>query len=247
MKETEAIIERIKRVNDTHQQVYLAVDTSLNGILPGQSVLARANAENQFDPYLREQWFPVSSGVNRLVVERPASIRYEPGQVVSLIGIIGQPFRFRKTLRNVLLIASDTAPTPLLPIVPLLIANRIAVTLVLLGRAAKYGTAHLPPEVEVQLGDDDLNWQNRVTTVGWADQVFVAVAPYDELANFRLIWNMFHEVRADIPQNHLFGVFNPILPCGVGACSACMLQLKGTTALICAEGPAFDLTEVVLP
>jgi NAD(P)H-flavin reductase len=247
MKETEAIIERVKRVNDTHQHVILAVDASLNGLLPGQSVLARVVGNDRYDPYLREQWFPVSAGAGKLTVERPASIQYAPGQVVSLLGSVGQPFRFRKTLRSVLLIAYETDPTPLLTTLAALLSNRVAVTLVLLGKAAKYGAAHLPPEIEVQLGSDDLNWQNRVTTVGWADQVFVAVSPDNQLTQFRAVWDMMQQLRADIPKNFLFGVFTAPLPCGVGACSACMLRMKSGTSMICLDGPAFDLTEVTLP
>src|SRR5689334_14475639 len=102
MRETQAIIERIRSVNDTHQQLHLAVDESLNQLKPGQSLLARVN--DRWDPYLREQWWPVSIGKEMLVVERPGSQRYEPGQTVDLLGTIGQPYRFRRTLRNVLLL-----------------------------------------------------------------------------------------------------------------------------------------------
>ena len=40
MKETQALIERVRRVNDTHQHLHITVDTSLGGIKPGQSLLA---------------------------------------------------------------------------------------------------------------------------------------------------------------------------------------------------------------
>jgi hypothetical protein len=58
--------------------------------------------------------------------------------------------------------------------------------------------------------------------------------------------NYFSELRAEIPSNYLFGVFQPILPCGVGACGACMIKAKGGSPLVCTQGPAFDLTEVNL-
>lgn len=244
MKETQAIIERVRRVNDTHQHLYLAVDPSLNTLLPGQSVLARLS--ESWHPYLREHWWPVGVGSGKLVVERPVNLRYEPGQVVQLLGIVGQPYRFRRTLRNVLLIASDTEPTPLLMPVASLLSNNTSVTLVLLGNARDYGTAHLPPEVEIIHGDDSLNWPNRVTTVGWADQVLAAVSPGDELNGFSRLMTVFRELRAEIPTNYLFGVFRPLLPCGVGACCACMVRLKGSVALACTEGPALDLTQVML-
>ncbi len=250
MKETQAIIERVRRVNDTHQQLHIAIDPSFGSIKPGQSVLARIGEE--WTPYLREQWWPISQQKNTLIVERPATARYEPGTVVSLIGIIGQPFRFRRTLRNVLLLAYNTDPTPLLMTIPALLSNSVAVTLVLLG--SDYETEHLPPEVEImrnKIGTgaavEKINWANRVTAIGWADQVFVTVPQEDEMSYFREIWALFSDLRADIPANYLFGVFRPPLPCGVGACSSCMVKLQGSAAaFMCTDGPAVDLTKVPL-
>jgi hypothetical protein len=250
MKETQALIERVRRVNDTHQHLHITVDASLTGIKPGQSLLARIG--ETWNPYLREQWWPVSLQKNALIVERPANIRYEPGTVVSLIGTIGQPFRFRRTLRNVLLVVYNTEPTPLLMTIPALLANNVAVTMVLLG--SDYDTQHLPPEVEIMRSDigtgtpvEKLNWANRVTAIGWADQVFVTVPQDDELSYFREIWALFSDLRADIPANYLFGVFRPLLPCGVGACSSCLVKLQGSaSAFMCTDGPSVDLTKVPL-
>ena len=76
MKETQAYIERIKRVNRGHQRLELAVDKSLSAMLAGQAMLVRRidkdyDAEH-WDPYLRELWFPVEiQASNIIVVERP--------------------------------------------------------------------------------------------------------------------------------------------------------------------------------
>lgn len=252
MRELILNIERVRRINETHQHIHLSTDASLMQMKAGQSLLANAldshgddaGSGGRLDPYLREQWFPVVIGKNEIVVERPMERRYEPSTQVSVLGIIGQPFRYRRTLRSVLLLAVDTAPSSLLLAIPALLANYVSVTLVLLGSAAGYKTAHLAPEVEVILGDGNLNWANRVTTVGWADQVFVAVDPSDESACFSRVLELFRTLRADLPTNYLFGVFQPPLPCGVGACSACMIRLKSVTALACEDGPAFDLLDL---
>ncbi len=247
MKETQAIIERITRLNEHYQRLHLAVDDHINELKPGQTVLARLLPE-RWDPYLREQWWPVALTPNTLVVERPGHLRYEPGQVVSLLGLLGQPFRYKRTLRNVLLIAHNTAPTPLVMSIEWLLGNKISVTLVLSGKAADYPTAHLPAELEVQRADDNLQWPNRVMTVGWADQVFVTVAPDDELGHFARVLQIFRDLRAEIPKHYLFGVFQPPQPCGVGACQACLMPIKGAdNCLICVDGPALDLTTVALP
>ncbi|MBC8097867.1 MAG: hypothetical protein H7Y11_00355, partial [Armatimonadetes bacterium] len=202
MKETNAIIERIRRVNTDFQRLELSVDETLLKIKPGQSMMARLT--ESWNPYLRQQWWPVNLSRGKLVVERPANEMYEPGQVVPVLGLVGQPFRFRGTgaLRNVLLIAYDTPPTPLLMTIPWLLGNKISVTLVLVGSAVSYDTQHLPPEVEIELGDipqlpadtknpqpstpsdADFSWRNQIMTLGWADQVFVTVGPDDELNRF---------------------------------------------------------------
>jgi hypothetical protein len=245
MKETQALIQRVKRVNDTHQHIYLAVDSSLNGLKAGQAVLAQREGAGWM-PYLRDLWFPVTIEKTTFAVEISIRERYEPGEVINLIGIIGKPFRFRRTLRNVLLIAVDTPPTALImPIAPLLI-NHVSVTLLLLGSAADYGTEHLPAEVEVLKGDGDLNWANRVTTIGWADQVFVTVAQADEMTYFRRVWALFRELRNDIPAGYLNGVFRPPMPCGVGACQACLLKVNGGVIALCEDGPSLDLTDIKL-
>jgi hypothetical protein len=252
MRESQAIIERIRRVNEHYHHLDLSVDDWLCTIKPGQSLLARVT--DTWDPYLREHWWPVTVGPNRLTVERPAAAHYEPGQVVSVLGMIGEPYRYRKTLRNVLLIAYDTPPTPLLMSILWLLGNKISVTLVLLGSATEYKTEHLPAEVEVIKGkngkaDDHkeaLNWPNAVLTAGWADQIFVVVARDDEMLRFRRIWDLFGELKADIPKNYLFAIFQPVQPCGVGACQACYVQTQQGLTPVCVDGPAIDLTLVRL-
>ncbi len=245
MKETEALVSRVKKVNETHQHLHLTVDESLLQIKAGQSVLVRPQTAT-LNPYLREQWFPVGITKTALIMELPLHYNVEPGRdVFSLMGLIGQPFKFRKTLRSVLLIAVDTAPTPLTMVIAPLLSNNVAVSLILLGEATHYGTSHLPPEVEVLTGGEDLNWTNRVTSIGWADQVFVCVPPGAEMPYFERIWTLFSELRSHIDPNYLFGIFRPPLPCGTGACQACMLKKRGNkTLLLCEAGPAIDLSEV---
>lgn len=245
MRETEALIERIKRINADYQHLEVAVDASLQNIKPGESFLARF--DNGWHPYLREHWWPVGvKGRGTLLVEREGTAHYEPGQVVNLLGPIGRPFGFRRSLRNVLLIAYDTPPTPLLMMIHWLVGNRIAVTLVLVGMAVDYDTAHLAPEVEI-IRADDLAWPDQVLTLGWADQVFAVVRPDDELARFGQIFGVIKEKRNQIPNGYIFGVFQSGGLCGVGACYVCALRAKNELLLACLDGPAFDLTALSLP
>ncbi|MCA0457871.1 MAG: hypothetical protein LCI00_28150 [Chloroflexi bacterium] len=247
MREVQAIIERTVRLNEHYQNLHLSVQDFGSDIKPGQSLLARL-AEETWDPYLREQWWPVGIKKDEIIVERPGSITYEPGQVVSLLGAVGQPFRYKRTLRNVLLIADDTAPSPLVMSIPWLISNRVSVTLVLAGQANQYPTNKLPPELEVIHANDDLSWQNMVMTVGWADQVFVVVKGDDEMRRMTRVWERFKNLRASVDKQYLFAVMQPPQPCGVGACGGCLLTLReGEVCTICTQGPAIDMTSIPFP
>jgi hypothetical protein len=179
-------------------------------------------------------------------VERPVETHYEPGQVLDLLGPVGSFYRYQRSLRHMLLLAYDTPPTPLLAMIPLLIANQTSITLVLLGDAQRYDTRHLPPLVEVIHGGADLEWENQVMGIGLADQVFAVVRPDDEMRRFGELWKLFSGLRADMRKYYFFGVFQSVLPCGAGACSACMLRTKAGTMLVCTDGPALDLSTLAL-
>jgi dihydroorotate dehydrogenase B-like protein len=253
MNESRALIERLRRINNQYQYLELAVeDEALRKMKPGESILVRSvddeSGHERWDPYLREQWWPSGfTADGLLLVERPYIYPYYPQQEVSVLGPIGTPYRFRKSLRNVLLIAYDTAPLPLTIMIGQLLHNKVSVTLVLLGNAQNYQTEHLPAEIEILLGDANLNWTERVMTLGWADQIFVVVKQDDELARFGEIFRVVKDLRVDVPKNYIFGVFQPSLPCGVGACSACMLRVENALLPACTKGPMFDLTLLRLP
>ncbi len=254
MNETTAFIERIRLINPQYQYLELAIqDDSFLNLKPGESLLVRFldpddNTIERWDPYLRDQWWPAGfTKEGLLLVERPFTHRYRPQQEISIMGPIGQPYRFRKSLRNVLLVAYDTPPFPLTIMIGQLIHNKISVTLVLIGEAQNYQTDHLSPEVEVIHGNEQLEWADQVMTLGWADQIFVVVKQDDELSRFAQFMNRVRELRNDIPKNYIFGVFQPLLPCGVGACGACMVRIGKELLTSCTKGPTFDLTQVKLP
>jgi hypothetical protein len=243
MKQTDALIERIVELNADFQRLHLSFEDSLGRIKPGQSLLVQPSPI--MHPYLREQWWPVSIKGDFVIVERPTHEQYAIGQVLNVLGYVGEAYRFRRNLKNVLLIAYNTLPTPLLMTIPWLLGNQISVTLVLAGSAQTYNTRHIDERVEIILGDSDFTWPNQVMNAGWADQVFVVVNDADEATNFAIVYEKFEQIRASIPANYLFGVFRPPLPCGAGACSACWLALKTGDKLVCNDGPAFDLTQMI--
>jgi hypothetical protein len=246
MRETQAIIERVRRVSADLQQIDLAVDRALAQIKPGQSLFASLAENTSWNPYLREQWIPVDLLPGRVIVEVSVESAYAPGSVVSLLSPVGQPIPLRPKLSRLLLIAADALPTPLVLLARQLIGGGVAVTLVLGGQAARYPLELLPPEVEIIRSD--WNWPEQVETLNWADQI-VALAPnttqrevYGRL--YETVNQLRHQV---IPDHFLCGMFYPRLACGAGACLACQIPSRHETLLACADGPALDLKTVKFP
>lgn len=243
-KETRATIERVRRLSARLQRLDLGVEESLAKLKPGESLLARLT-EDSWDPYLAETWTPVALNGRTVTIERPANNHYTPGQVVTLLGPVGAPYPMRYNLRNLLLLALDTPPTPLILLATLAVHSKIQVTMVRSGVALEYPLDALPPEIELLEGDLDQGWPNQVTTVGWADQVIAVANPAYADAMYTTLVQRIHELRAEVPKRYILGIFSPPLTCGVGACHGCGLGSKsGDDKLLCIDGPAQDLEDV---
>lgn len=245
MRETQAIIERVRRISPDLQQLDLSTDASLSQLQPGHSIFAHLLENTQYVPYLREQWFPIAIDGARVVVELPPQQRYHPGQVASLLTPVGQPIPLRSGARNVLLIAHDTLPTPFVLLAHQLVSREIAVTLVLGGTALRYPLELLPPEIEVVHGETAWSWPDQVQTLGWADQVIALAPPYAQMDTYRALYETIAQLRpGDLPDDYALGLFHQPLACGTGACQACQVTCHGGDLLACVDGPAIDLKRV---
>jgi hypothetical protein len=246
MRETQAIIERVRRVSDTLQQLDLSAESSLTRLQPGQSVYAYPHDHPAWHPYLREQWIPVNMQGSRLTVELPTERTYAPGQVISLMAPVGQPLAAREGGHHLLLLAEDAMPTPFVLLARRRIADGWAVTLVLSGRAIQYPLELLPPEVEILRSDTDWKWPDQVETLNWADQVIALAPTYDQSKAYSGLYNIIGQLRLhDIPDDYVYGLFYQRLVCGTGACQACQIACHKGDQLACVDGPAIDLKRVI--
>ncbi len=243
-RETRATIERVRRILPDLHRLELGVEEGIARLKPGQLLLARLSDEG-WDPYLAERWIPVALSGRTVTIERAAGNHYAPGQIVSLLGPVGAPFPMRHNLRNLLLLALDTPPTPLILLASLAVHSKIEVTMVLSGQAAQYPLDALPEEIEVLTGSLEEGWPNQVTTVGWADQVVSVANPQYRHLLYPALLAKIHELRADVPRRYVLGLFDLPMPCGTGACQGCSVSCKGSRDhLTCVDGPALDLEEV---
>ncbi|MCC7448552.1 MAG: hypothetical protein IT324_14115 [Anaerolineae bacterium] len=242
MQEIQAVIERVRRVSATIQRLEIAVDRSHRGILnveAGQLFLVRAT--ESLDPYLREPWTPVRREKSRLIIERPVSQTCTPGQVVSLMGPVGKPIPLRDTGRTLLLIAYEATPASLLLLAETALGKGVSVAMVLIGAALHYPLEALPEEMEIVRGTDDGKWASQADTFKWADQIVAVASPPFDMPYYGKLLASLRDIRVEVPTGHVYGLFQPPMPCGIGACQACLIRSGSQEVAACLEGPAFDL------
>ncbi len=242
MRETQAIIERARRVSATLQQLDLAIDSALAQLKPGQSLFVSPIERSGWTPYLREQWIPVGIEPGRLTVELPVGPDYTPGQVVSVLSPVGRPIPLRPKIHHLLMIVEDAMPTPLVWLARMLTGGGVAVTLVLGGQATTYPLELLSPEVEVIHSNTDWKWPDQVDTLQWADQVLALAPTYTQMDVYARLYDTLSQLRHhDIPDDFVGGLFFHRLACGAGACQACQVPSRKDVLLACTDGPAIDL------
>jgi hypothetical protein len=244
MQEIQGIIERVKRVSTTLQRVDVVLNQGQAsvGVAPGQLFLVRSTPS--LDPFLREPWTPVARDGARLTVELSGEVTYRTEQFVSLIGPIGRPIPLRDTIRALLLVVFEATPAALLTLANAVIGRKGAVVLVLVGAAAQYPLDLLPMEIEVIRAETLTRWENRDYHLKWADQIVALAPPPHDAARYRELMDEAKRVRLTMPEGFAYGLFQPPLPCGIGACAACLVRWDGDDVPACLEGPAFDLAKL---
>ena len=250
MRESQALVERVRQVSPEVAQADLAVDPALMQLRAGQALLVRRHDQVGWDPYLRELWIPVEMRPGRLTVELVSQWLPAPGDVLDVLSPVGRPIPVRPRLQHLLLIAEDALPTPFILLARTLSGGGVAITLVLSGLAARYPLELLSPEVEVVRGDLGWPWPEQVQTLQWADQVLVLAPHYRQAEVYGRWLDRVQQVRPEVhPDHFLCGLFYDRLACGAGACGACEVpgRDRGKPLLACTDGPALDLKKVVFP
>jgi dihydroorotate dehydrogenase electron transfer subunit len=193
---------------------------------PGQVWLARAESPTQ--PFLRLPLFPDSTpggGFEFLVDRAHPYAALAPGLGLDLVGPVGRGFSLPPRAAHVLLVAASLER--LSPLLYHALERQFAVA-VLIPESARLPA--LPPAVEVQRGPltHDL--------AGWADVVALDVPDPEARAR---------EVRALVPTRpagFVQALITPPMPCGVGACQACGVEIGRGRRLACVDGPVFPLS-----
>jgi|GEM_PF-290964 len=167
------------------------------------------------------------------------------GQTINLLGPLGQGFALQPHNRNLLLLA-DAARAPLLfALIDSMLDRRGRVTLLVRGSADAIAalTPLLPLQVEVRQATTAAMWTEQISElVPWADQIALAL-PHDALPT---VAALIRQRRFRVDAGFAQVLVEADLVCGVGACLACVVQVRdGGHTRTCVHGPVMDLMAVV--
>jgi len=237
------------------------------GIRAGQYLLVRCAEVGSYDPLLRRALFvagvePALGQIGLLYAPSERGLawlaRGRAGDMLDIVGPLGQPFGIGAHTRNLLLIGQGPGLAALLLLAREASAKGLAVTLL----ASADETAALPPPfllpaaVEYQsfagLQSADLRLQiepdsststiyDLHSAIAWADQVCAAL-PTDQLAALR---QAILEVKYRWERGFASALLEGPLVCGVGACGVCAVELRKGARLLCRDGPVFDLRDLL--
>jgi dihydroorotate dehydrogenase electron transfer subunit len=187
--------------------------------------------------------------------------RARPGAEIDVIGPLGRPFQRDGRSRNLLLLGSGSGLAALLLLARENAAANGGTTLLAAGETLD----DLPPAF---LLPGDVEYETAVGTaeemlaaagvkapgtpakaalkpdtspILWADQLFAAL-PASQVAPLRRM------VRAErMRWEHGFAsvLLEGPLVCGFGACGLCAVEVRRGTRLLCADGPVFDLRDLL--
>ncbi|MGQ9683694.1 MAG: iron-sulfur cluster-binding protein [Anaerolineae bacterium] len=207
---------------------------------PGQFAMVRCSA--RYDPYLRRPLPFLSARGNRLSFLFPARdvglhllSRQPLGTSLDLLAPLGRGFTLVPATRRLLLATEGGPLAPLLFLAEAALARDVAVTLVL-GAGLQPLAALVPGAVELAAATAGA-WNATAELLPWADQVAVT----GDVEALRTLAACVPGLRPGLVQAW---VETP-MACGVGACGACVAELRRGPRRTCVAGPVFDLLDIV--
>jgi len=197
------------------------------------------------------------------------------GDMLDVIGPLGHPFALDGRTRNLLLVGSGPGLAALLLLARAGAARGAVTLIAGADEPARLPPPFLlPGEVEYQttigpatdllagpaLGEADKQTSRQadkqkkhsnvsrspglsvsLSPIAWADQIFAAL-PLEQLLALR---DSVGRVKYRWERGFAGALLEGPIVCGVGACGVCAVELRRGMRLLCADGPVFDLRDVV--
>jgi dihydroorotate dehydrogenase electron transfer subunit len=257
----EPVIVARRELGALAQLTLLAPDLA-RAVRPGQYVLARCAPAASDDPPLRRAIFPAgadhAAGTLDLFLapdERGlAWLAAQPiGARLDMFGPLGAPFSLDARTRNLLLAGAGPAWPALIGLARAGLARGAAVVLLAAAPADQLPPAFLlPPELEYQgsaegpaaliglLGAPAPGGALFASPIAWADQLCLALS--DDLVTDAA--NAVRAGRLRWARGFAQAAIAGPMPCGTGACLACLVETRAGLRLRCKDGPVFDLRDL---
>lgn len=193
---------------------------------PGQYLQASSQ-----EAILGTPLFFASAAQGGFISAPPIPASWAPGTPLNLWGPLGHGFRLPANLTRLGLIAFHGLFARLAPVAELALAQGSAVTLFI-----DHSPVHLPSALEVYpLGE----YPGLAT---WPDFLAIDLSPAD-LPRLRPTLGLLPDGRPPCPGQALL---HTSMPCsGLADCGACAVELRRGWKLACADGPVFDLRELL--
>lgn len=213
---------------------------------PGQFVMA------DLQDGLRHPLFPARvtpEGFDLLVPSDHPAACLQEGASLDLMGPLGRGFRYDKTARRWLLVASSNLLPMALTLVQDATEAQLSMAILLMAPtvASLYPIRWLPPSIEVHISTADGSAGSSRShlevfrdLVGWADRVFVVTERGLHSALAREIEQSRMAPTRDFAQ----ALVVPTMVCGAGVCQSCAVAVLDGIKLACTDGPVFDLLEL---
>lgn len=237
----------------------LAAPELATAVRAGQYVLLRCAPPVSYDPLLRRALFVAAADrsggtVSLLYVPDERGLTWlaaQPaGAQLDLFGPLGTPFALDQSASNLLLLGAGPALAALLLLAGEAVERGMNVTLVAGATAAEWLPPPflLPPAVEYAGGvvaAADLpplpaSQPGSPPPLTWADQLAAALPEAALPALVGLVQRERLRWQRGFAQVALAGP----LPCGMGACQACLVTTRHGLRTRCKDGPVFELREL---
>lgn len=243
----------------------LAPIVSCNELMPGVFLLA-VDAPEIASESIPGQFVTIRCG-NDVLLRRPFSIHKNTGrqmgflfaavgqgtewlsgrirgEFLDILGPLGNGFAINPDLRKILLVAGGIGIAPLVYLAEKAVADGFAVKLIIGAATASQLYTDTIEGVEViRITDDGSAGERGLVTdfvpslAKWADQIF-ACGPIPMYRAMSAMASEFGDKPVQILMEQVMG-------CGVGACRGCAIPTFDGIKMVCQDGPAFDLRQIL--
>ncbi|MGD9116704.1 MAG: dihydroorotate dehydrogenase electron transfer subunit [Dehalococcoidia bacterium] len=249
IEETARVTGSTKPMKDAHLLTLKAPGIAAEA-KPGQFVMVRCGEKGEYQlrrPLSIHQregdkialLFNIVGGGTQWLAQR------QPGDMISLLGPLGNGFSINPNSKKLLMIAGGIGIAPLVFLVTEASKRNCETKLLIGGREAAllYPQDLLPEGLDIIYATENatMGLHGMVTTFApnyfeWADQLFACgpLPMYKAMARMPELKNKPVQISLEVRMG-----------CGVGVCYGCTVKTANGLKQVCKDGPVFELNDIV--